>query len=1349
MSYASWMSTVLVAAFLFSIHGRLQAPSKNPSEGGKQSPPWLVANFGKLPLSFEANHGQAEARVKYLSRGRGMTLFLTSSEAVLKLQESGVRSQESAGGSGRSRGTTGLRTADNGPRTADILRLGLANANQNAVVTGVQELPGRVNYFIGNDPKKWRTNMPTYAKVRYHDVYPGVDLEYYGNEAGQLEYDFVVGPGADPSAITIHIKTVRESPLGIDRDGDLVITAERGEVRLHKPQIYQPGPGSSLVTRHRSPVDGRFVLDARNRVRFALGPYDHTKPLVIDPALSYSTYLGGSGGDGGNSIAVDALGNAYVTGQTASLDFPTEGPPQASLYGLTNVFVSKLSATGSGLVYSTYLGGEGKDWGYGIAVDSTGSVYLAGETTSMFFPTLNPFQASNNSGVATGFVAKLNPSGSALVFSTYLGGSGGDAVNGLAIDSSGDAWVGGQTFSMDFPTVNPLQASNNSTAGGNGFVAELNPSGSALLYSTYLGGSVGADGVSGIALGPSGNAYLTGITQSMDFPTVKPLQTSLDGSSDAFVAELNSTGSALVYSTFLGGSDNDQGSSIAVDSSGSAYVTGYTWSMNFPTVNPLQATNKGGGLTALVSKLNPAGTALVYSTYLGGSLGERAFSIAVNASGDAYVGGYNSSKDFPTVNPVQATNNSAGSGSIGLPATTAFVAELNAAGSALIYSTYLGGSVQDQANAVAVDTSGNAHITGTTSSPDFPTVNPMQPANRYAQPPGSTAFVAELSPGPAPALSFSPSVFNVGGVPVNTNSAQQTVTVTNLGNAPLTITGITASGDFAVVTAASTCLYVVQTVAAEGNCTIAVTFTPSAPSLRTGALVLMDDAPCSPHTLQLTGNGPLSAPVISPSFLEFTTYIGVSSSPQSVTLTNTAPAPLTVGTSAFAGDNGEWSQTNNCLPYVGPNASCTINVVFKPSFGGPHMSTLTVIDDATNSPQTVGVEGQGNPQGSASLSPTSLVFGHQPVGTTSAPGTIMLVNPDNGGTYVPTFAVSGDFQTENYPNPCVSQISLTLDTPCPISVWFTPTTGGTRTGTLTVTYTGPKALTLTASLTGTGEWPGVGLSPASVNFAAQTVSTKSAPQMITLTNTGNAALSSLKITRSGPFAETNNCGGSVATGTSCAISVTFSPIEAGSGSGTLTLTDSAGTQIVPLSGAGMDFAVTSSTTSQSVSAGQTANYSLTLAPQGGFDQTVNLTCTGAPSESTCTLKPSTATLNGTAAATVAVEVSTTSSSLDSPRGRFLPPGLAGLQGVLWLYALLWLASVAAVAGARKRRAAWLPSAGLLIVMLWSACGGGGNHLTTSPPRSGTPAGTYTIDVTATDAAHSTLTHTIQLTLTVS
>jgi VCBS repeat-containing protein len=431
------------------------------------------------------------------------------------------------------------------------------------------------------------------------------------------------------------------------------------------------------------------------------------------------------------------------------------------------------------------------------------------------------------------------------------------------------------------------------------------------------------------------------------------------------------------------------------------------------------------------------------------------------------------------------------------------------------------------------------------------------------------------------------------------------------------------------------------------------------------------------------------------------------------------------------------------MPAVAASASCAIIVSFQPTVYGPQTGTLTVTDYANNSPQSVTLSGTGlTPV--VSLSALSLTFAAQALSTQSAPQTITVTNTGNGALTPLTISVSGDFAETNT---CAGSVAPNAN--CTISVTFTPATAGTRGGALTLTDNASSS-PQTVTLSGTGLGPGVGLSATSLTFPSQTVSTQSGPQTITLTNTGNAALTPLTIARAGSFAEKNTCPASLSAGANCTISVNFSPLGAGSQSGTITLTDNAANspQTIPLSGTGMDFALSSTTASQTVSAGQTANYNLAVGSEDGFAQTVNLTCTGAPSESTCTLTPNTVTLNGTASATVAVAISTTAPSLAPPQGRFLPPGMKGLRGMFWLYALFWLTSVLALAGARKRRAAWLLGAGLLVVMLWSACGGGGNHLTTSPPISGTPAGAYTVDVTATDASTSTLTHTIQLTLTV-
>ena len=663
--------------------------------------PRIVDSYGKLPLSFEVNEGQTDSQVKFIARGTGYSLFLTSTEAVLSLKAPSI--------------------------SAVVLKMKLVGANPSPHLTGRDELPGKSNYFIGDDPAKWRTNVSNYAKVKYADVYPGVDLVYYGNQR-QLEYDFLVAPGADPGAIRLAIDGCEKSR--IDKQGDLVLEVDRSEIRLHQPVIYQE------INRSRRSIGGKFVMRSGREVGFEIARYDASKPLIIDPVISYSTYLGGSGDESVGGIAVDSAGNAYITGTTDSSDFPTANPLQAVFHrgicetlpvGTTTfpcsvAFVTKLNAAGSGLIYSTYLGGGGRDAGRAIAVDFAGNAYVTGSTNSTNFPTANAFQPVT-AGQRDAFVTKLNPTGSALLYSTYLGGSGADFGAGIAVDSSGNAYVTGLTGSSDFPTANAFQ----SMIGGsfNAFVTKLNAAGSALVYSTYLGGSGGNDGAAGIAVDSSGNAYVTGSTNSRNFPTANAFQAAYAGGlSDAFVTKVNAAGSALVYSTYLGGSGSgdygDQGTGIAVDSAGNAYVTGYTDSNDFPTVNAFQPVyHCCNGYEymgdAFVTKLNAAGSA-VYSSHLGGSVYDIGSGIAVDSSGNAYVTGSTYSHDFPTASPFQAAY--AGT----------FVTMINAAGSALVYSTYLGASFTDAGTGIAVDSAGNVYVIGTTSSTNFPTANPFQAA---------------------------------------------------------------------------------------------------------------------------------------------------------------------------------------------------------------------------------------------------------------------------------------------------------------------------------------------------------------------------------------------------------------------------------------------------------------------------------------------------------------------------------------------------------------------------------------------------------------------------------------------
>jgi beta-propeller repeat-containing protein/BACON domain-containing protein/all-beta uncharacterized protein/S-layer family protein len=697
----------------FNIPAAAQANNVDVSSSKMQ----LAEAYGNLPMSFEVNEGQHNSRVKFLAHGSGYNLFLTTNEAVLQLRSRDKRKAES-----QKYSRINPKSKIQNPKSV-VVRLKLAKANPNPRVVGMDELPGRVNYFIGNDPSKWRSNVRTYAQVKYEQVYPGVDLVYYGNQ-GQLEYDFIVAPGADPNAIKLSYKGVKR--LAVNKAGDLILHTAGGHIVQHKPVIYQE------LERGRQEVAGNYEV-RRNQIGFRVDDYDHSKPLVIDPVLVYSTYLGGNGNDFGFSIAVDSAGNAYVTGESLSTNFPTANAFQANLVAGPDAFITKLSAGGATAptaIYSTYLGGNASDYGLGIAVDGAGSAYVTGVSRSTNFPLSNALQAAL-AGSQDAFVTKLNTSGTALIYSTYLGGGGIEDGYGIAVDLAGNAYVTGHTDSTNFPTANSLQA--NSAGEDDVFISKLNAAGTALVYSTYLGGNVDDFGF-GIAVDSAGNTYTTGYTRSTNFPTANPLQANNAGDSDAFITKLNAAGTALVYSTYLGGSGTagDIGNGIAVDSSGNAYVTGSTGATNFPIANPLQANNAGHS-DAFITKLNAAGTALVYSTYLGGSggAGDIGRGIAVDSSGNAYVTGSTGSPDFPIANPLQANN--AGQ-------DDAFISKLNAAGTALVYSTYLGGNGLEIGWGIAVDSSGNAYVTGQTTSANFPTFKAFQANNAGS----SDAFITKI-----------------------------------------------------------------------------------------------------------------------------------------------------------------------------------------------------------------------------------------------------------------------------------------------------------------------------------------------------------------------------------------------------------------------------------------------------------------------------------------------------------------------------------------------------------------------------------------------------------------------------
>ena len=701
-----------------------------------------MESYGQLPLSFEKNEGQTDRRVEFISRGRDYATFLShGGEAVLVLTGSSGPNRRPADRSLRAglpgAGLSGIPYSDTemDHETGAALRMKFVGANKQARGRGCDQLLGKVNYLWGADPKQWRSDIPTYAKVAYDDVYPGIDVVYYGNQR-QLEYDFILGPGADPQVITLDVEGADR--LEIDKSGDLVMHVGSRRVLQRKPVIYQKVDGV------RKEIPGSYVLTNTQQVGFQIAAHDASQPLIIDPVLVYSTYLGGANQDEGLGIALDAAGNAFVTGLTASSNFPTTvGAFRTTFSSGFDAFVTKVNATGSALLYSTYLGGSNNDEGLGIAVDAAGNAYVTGFTASTNFPTtVGAFRTTL--AFVDAFVTKLDPTGSVLVYSTYLGGSDRDEAFGIAVDAAGNAYVTGRTVSTDFPNTFGSRAASV----GDAFVTKVDPTGSHLVYSRYVGGNF-SDEAYAIAVDVMGNAYVTGFTASTNFPTtVGAFRTTQISTFDAFVTKLDPTGSVFVYSTYLGGNDNDHGNGIAVDSAGNAYITGITNSTNFPTTVGAFRTIYGGGIfDAFVTKLNPTGSALLYSTYLGGNSEDRGQGIAVDAMGNAYVTGFTSSTNFPTTVGAFRTTLS---GSFDV-----FVTKFDSTGSVPVYSTYLGGSAGDQGFGIAVDAARNAYVTGLTNSRDFPTT---AGAFQTTNPGGTVAFVTKLTEvAPPTTLTLSPS----------------------------------------------------------------------------------------------------------------------------------------------------------------------------------------------------------------------------------------------------------------------------------------------------------------------------------------------------------------------------------------------------------------------------------------------------------------------------------------------------------------------------------------------------------------------------------------------------------------
>jgi hypothetical protein len=727
-----------------------------------------LRTFTKAPQSFEPNRGQAAKAFDFTSHGPGYSLSLSANAAYLQLF--------SADRPGHA-------------KHASSMSLKLVGANPKAHAEGLDQQMGRSNYFLGNKSNQWLTGVPQFARVEYHDVYPGIDMAYYGTNE-RLEYDFILGPHADPHRIRLAVDGADR--IRIDSEGDLVLTVGSAEIRERKPLIYQKTANGQKIVR------GRYVALDGNQIGFVLERYDQSKAIVIDPVLVFSTYFGGSGSDYGNGIAVDSEGNSYIAGQTGSANLSGTDIGDPGFTGsYTAAFVAKISPAGALLSTTIIAGANDAAEAGAVALDTNGNIYLCGYTSSSSFPSMNPIMAYQGGGDV--FVLELNNAGNSLVYSTYLGGSGLEYADGIAVDSNGNTLVGGATTSGNFPAVNAAQP--HLAGGSNPWAAKIAPGGSSLVYSTYWGGSA-TDYANGLAIDSTGDLILFGDESSMNFPVLNAFQPSYCAPASGpavstvhgWVAEFTPAG-VPIYSTYICGTVTYytiNGTSYptydvvrggTVDSSGDAVITGTTASLSFPTKNPVQAQYGGGSASTFLTKLSPAG-ALLYSTYLGGPAATNGWSAAVDAQDNMYVAGLTSAS-LPTVNPTQS--------SFGGGSSDAFLMKLNPAGSAILFSTYIGGNGADWATYMGVDTLGNAYITGNTNSTNFPTASPLQASYGGG---GDDAFLTVIQTRITPTVSVTPptsSITTAQTLSIKVSVSSGTGNPTPTGTVTLTSGGYTSA----------------------------------------------------------------------------------------------------------------------------------------------------------------------------------------------------------------------------------------------------------------------------------------------------------------------------------------------------------------------------------------------------------------------------------------------------------------------------------------------------------------------------------------------------------------------------
>jgi HYDIN/CFA65/VesB family protein/centrosomal CEP192-like protein/beta-propeller repeat-containing protein len=1549
------------------------------------------ASFLSLPMAMEANQGQAAPRVAFIGRGKSSTALLTREgiEVILEppsmgtashsvkigfergtlkaelivaadsnesapqdastrptkssTSESKPRARRRSGNSG-ARGTHRHRQArkrsvrprtrrrhaagdrapgekqvphqkapetpttprENNPPSADA---------GNLQWRGQEKLAGETNYFVGNDPAKWRTHVAHFSRAMARRALPGVDVVAYGNE-NALEYDLRVSPETDARSLRLRISGA--DVMAVDASGNLVILAAGQKLLMQKPAMYEEltreksGPrDSSDLTHERRAVAGGYVIESDGTVGFHIESQEASArfdlanfakhgasgavkagTLVIDPTLSvqYSTFLGGAGDDIATSVAVDSTGKVYVSGTTTSTaSFAEPSTKLGPGGGDSDYFVAKIDPTKSGansLVYLTFIGGSGDEEGARLAVDASGNAAIVGTTTSTDFPVTDG--STRTAGTNDATVTKISATGAQLVFSTLFGGSGAEATQGpggIAMDSSGNIFAAMDTSSIDITTT--AGAFQTTYGGGvsDGFLAIFQPTITpSLKYCTYLGIDAEAT-IASVAVDASGDAFLAGFTTNpgTSMNTANGFQTTYGGDpSDGFVMKLTPAGNGaadLSYATFLGGGGADKALSISVGTNlpATAYVTGSTQSSNFPTngsVAALQTNLKGTAnsfLSVIVQNAITGVTSLAYSSYLGGSETDTGQSVSFLALNQIYVAGTTTSWNFPWQDNLQPYNGD----------SDAFVALLDPtspAGASLIYSTPLGGTAPvgltagSQGNAVAVDTSGNVYVAGTTTTADFPrTATPgngfqLLCASCQLSIPQNDAFVVGIaSSTPAnPSVSFNAANLNFGSQPVGMpNNAQLPVAIINTGDAPLSISFIGITGpnsvDFSAVNTAA-CL--TSAINPGASCSFEMQFVPSVVGIEGAALSVTDGAPGSPQVLALfgTGAGPLAVP--SPGSVNFGNVpAGTSSPSQEITLMNTGNQPLQITEFNFSGSVAQFSLgQNTCTApnMIAAGASCVMQVSFVPSTTGAFNASLNVTDNSGNvagAVQSIPMSGVGTtPAPLVVISPTALGFAAQSVGTTSALQSATLTNQGSAALNISGIAVTGvdagSFGIiQAGSNPCPASGVLAAGANCTVSINFSPTSAGTKNGSLilsdnasgspqmvslmgtgvapsitlsaaslnfapqgagttsaaqteTVSNTGnvpvgiagiavtgansadfiqtnncppslgansschimvefdpsasgpaSRAASLsisdnapqspqTVALSGTVVVAGVSLSPSSVSFGNQLVGVASTPVPITLTNTGQGALtvSGASVSDAANYTAKNNCTG-VAAGGTCTIQITFNPAapaagaQCGSTTGAknanLILTDNTASspQTVVLSGTATDFCPAPPAVgggSITVSPGMTATYQLDVTSVGGFSGAVAMACTGSVPGGTCMTSAST--VNVTANGQTPFQVSvTTGTSAGSPNARqFRWPPWNWCLIAISLFAMFALANLKRRANLDSARARWISPALVLLVLFsvaMSACGGGTGSVQT--------ANTYSLTVTAT------------------